>query len=196
MLTLSQKKTLTFIEQFIAEHDYAPSNDEIAKGIGISSRGVAHRYVSALKEAGYITVVPNKQRNIQLVHASQQTGLPLLGKIAAGQPIQAIHQTETVDVMGSLLGENRYALKVVGNSMVDEGILDGDLVVCEHSEQARNGQIVVALVDEDVATLKRIQANKDNTISLHPANSDYLPMTYEASRIRIQGIYIGLLRLS
>lgn len=191
MLTLAQRKTEEFIRKFFKEHNYAPTASEIAEGIGIKSRGVVHRYLKALEDAGRIALTPKRHRNIRL---SDTGSLPLLGAIAAGQPIEAIPQQESIDVASIFVGANRFALKVKGDSMVDEGILDGDIVICEKRETADNGQIVVALIDREEATLKRLQCNLDKTVTLHPANSALKPMVYPASRVAIQGIYIGLVR--
>lgn len=199
MLTLSQRKTEAFIRKFFKEHGYAPTASEIAEGIGIKSRGVVHRYLKALAQAGRIALTPKRHRNIRLLEPVTEileglNPLPLLGSIAAGRPIEAIPQHENVDVANIFIGPNRYALKVKGDSMVDEGILDGDVVICERRDSADNGQIAVALVDHEEATLKRIQHNPDSTITLHPANSKLKPMVYPADRVTIQGIYIGLIR--
>lgn len=192
MLTLSQKKVLDFIEQYISHHHYSPSMAEIAEGIGIQSRGVVHRYVSALVKEGCITLLPGKRRSIQLI--KKELNLPLRGRIAAGSPIEAIADNETVDILNIFLGSNRYALKVKGDSMIDEGILDGDVVVCEYNQSPPDGKIVVALIDNEEATLKRVKYHDNNTLSLIPANPKLKPMTYSRDRVTFQGIYIGLLR--
>lgn len=195
MITQSQKRTYDFIQEYIAKHDLAPTMAEIAAGIGIKSRGVVHRYVKALEEEGLINMTPNRHRNIHLVSSAKASNtLPLIGRIAAGQPIEAIQDRNTVDIANIFLKEDRYALEVKGDSMIEEGILDGDIVVCKHTESANDGQIVVALVDEQEATLKRLRRNKDKTITLVPANAHYEPMTYEPERVRVQGVFVGLLR--
>ncbi len=196
MLTVRQLETLEFIEKFISEHGYAPTTVETAKGIGIKSKGVVHRYIKALEQAGKLNIIPFKHRNISLVETTLVANgqIPLFGKIAAGQPIEAIEDHQFVD-LSCLTGEQRYALRVYGNSMIDEGIMDGDLVICEHCQTATNGAIVVALIDNECATLKRFTRNMDNTITLSPANADYLPMQYEADRVKVQGVFIGLVRL-
>lgn len=194
MLTRSQVKTLDFIKAYVAEHNYAPTTAEIAAGIGIVSRGVVYRYLKALVAANKITLLPHRRRNILLTNTQQQ-GLPLLGKIAAGAPIEAVTDPEMIDVTRIFLGEDRFALRICGDSMIDEGILDGDLVVCERAQQAKSGQIVVALVDSSQATLKRIAFPKQDVVQLLPANADYLPQEYKADRVQIQGLYVGLLRI-
>ena len=196
MLTRSQMNVLTFITEFIKKNHYAPTTSEIAAGIGISSRGVVYRYLQALARAQHIKLLPNRRRNIQLInHKLPGYSLRLLGKIAAGMPIEAVVDEQLIDVSRVFLGENRFALKVCGDSMVGEGILDGDLVVCEHAQQARSGQIVVALVQNSQATLKRISFPRTGVVQLKPENPDYLPQEYPASEVQVQGIYIGLLRI-
>ena len=180
----------------MGEHDYAPTAAEIAQGIGIRSRGVVHRYLKCLVEAGLIRLLPKRHRNIELLMASTDYSLPLVGVIAAGQPIEAIEQQETIDVASIFLGECRYALKVKGDSMVDEGIFDGDIVVCERAQSADSGQIVVALIDQEEATLKRLFHNEDESITLVPANPSHHPMIYPSDRVEVQGIYVGLLRVT
>jgi repressor LexA len=196
MLSPKQHGTYHFIKDFILQHQYAPTMAEIAAGIGIKSRGVVHRYVQALAEAGLIRVIPGKRRNIELVEDESGTELPLMGEIAAGRPIEAIRSHETIDIAYTLLGNDRYVLKVKGDSMIEDGIYDGDLIICEYAEYANNGETVVALVDDESATLKRFHRNADKTITLQPANVCMDPMIYAAGRVKIQGIMIGLLRLT
>lgn len=201
MLTLSQRRTFEFIKHFIHKNDYAPTAAEIADGIGIKSRGVVHRYLKILQNAGLIALTPKRHRNISLLCNSLDTAkanreLPLVGSIAAGKPIEAIAQNETIDVMNVFLGDNRFALRVKGDSMIDDGIHDGDIIVCEKSDNADDGQIVVALIDEQEATLKRLQRGSSQTVTLHPSNPSLKPMVYPADQVQIQGIYIGLLRFS
>jgi len=198
MLTLAQRRTFEFIKQFMAAHDYAPTAAEIAQGIGINSRGVVHRNLKALAKAGCIQLTPNRHRNIRLLTtnmASPKSLLPLLGEIAAGQPIEAVEQHEAIDVANIFLGDERFALRVKGDSMIDEGIFDGDLVVCTRAEQAQNGQIVVALIDQHEATLKRFQRGPSDMITLHPANANHQAQVYPSHKVQIQGLYIGLLRI-
>ena len=197
MLTLAQHNVYRFIQQYIEENDLAPTTGEIAQAIGIKSRGVVYRYIKALEQAGYIELIPNKRRNISI--KKQQSGeleIPLLGKIAAGLPIEAVHDNETVNVTNLFLSPGRYALRVKGDSMLDEGIHDGDIIICQEANTADNGQIVVALVDNESATLKRLQKNNDNTVTLLPANTQHAPQTYIHTRVRIQGVFVGLLRFT
>ena len=197
MITPKQMEVYEFIKDFIFKQHYAPTMAEIAEAIGIKSRGVVHRHVQNLAEQGLLQIIPGKRRNIELTETQpSETNIPLLGKIAAGRPIEAVSTPETVDIAYALLGSNRYALKVQGESMIDEGILDGDLVICEYAETASNGEIVVALVENETATLKRFYNNNDGSVTLMPANSNLQPMKYPANSIVIQGIMVGLLRLS
>lgn len=197
MLTASQHNTYQFIKNYIQKYGYAPTEAEIAMGIGIKSRGVVHRYVHALKDAGYIKVAPGKRRNIALIDKPNQQmySLPLVGKIAAGYPIEAITNDNALDLTEYLLGPNRFVLKVSGDSMNGDNILDGDYVVCESRTNATSGDIVVALIDNQEATLKRLQREKNNKVKLIPSNISLQPMLYDAERVNIQGIYVGLLRL-
>lgn len=194
-VTRRQQDTLRVIKNYIEENEIAPTVSEIAEGLNISSKGVVHRNLKALEDANLIHLIPGCKRNIVLVDQPISGGgeIPLLGKIAAGQPVEAINNPETVD-LNVLTGPDRYALRVCGSSMIEEGIFDGDLVICEHRNTARNGEIVVALIDNECVTLKRFQRNKDNTVTLIPANKDYLPMTYPANRVAIQGVFVGLVR--
>ena len=196
MLTDSQRKTLEFIRQYHADNGYAPKLQEIADGIGIRSRGVVHRYVQALVDAGFLRIHSGRHRGIELLDTdhSNRHSLPLLGKIAAGQPIEAIPDQDTIDLADYLCAEGRYAIKVQGDSMIEAGILDGDIVIIEARETAENGHIVVALIDEQEATLKRYRQHSDGTITLIPENSRLYPMTYPAERVRIQGVVVGQIR--
>jgi len=197
MLTRSEQKTLELIQSFIQQHRYSPTVEEIAAGLGIKSKGVAYRYVKALAQNGFIQLTPKKQRNISLVAKDNPNTIPLVGKIAAGKPIEAISGTDELDLNDLFTTrKSRYALQVKGDSMIDEGIHDGDLVICEQTQEAKNGEIVVALIDNHDATLKKIQFNKDHSITLIPANANMKPMHYSAEQVRIQGKFIGLLRVS
>jgi len=195
MLSTRQQDTYLFIREYITRHSRAPLLDEIALGLGIRSRGVVHRYVQALAEEGLITLLPGRHRGIQLTDEAQsQPTLPLLGKIAAGRPIEAIQGQDDVNLAEFFMGPNRFLLKVQGDSMIEAGILDGDMVVVERCEQAADGDIVVALIDGEEATLKRLQNNLDGSVTLHPANSALAPLRYPAARVSIQGRLVGQLR--
>lgn len=196
VLTESQKKTLQVIKDYILANGFAPTISEILKAMQINSRSLIQRNLASLADEGVIRLVPNKRRNIELIE-EEEAGLPLVGRIAAGQPIEAIPSPEVLNISELFLGADRYLLEVKGDSMIGDNICDGDLVVCQHSNTAREGDIVVALVDSEAATLKRIHYDKPtNTISLIPSNPTLLPMEYRSDRVAIQGIYLGLIRMS
>lgn len=195
MLSTRQEDTYRFIRDYITRHGRAPLLEEIATGLGIRSKGVVHRYVQALAEVELIELVPGRHRGIRLSdkQAAQPT-LPMLGRIAAGQPIEAIPGQDEVNLAEFFIGPNRFLLKVQGDSMIEAGILSGDMVVVERCEQAADGEIIVALIDREEATLKRLQNNRDGTVTLHPANTTLSPLRYAAERVAIQGRVIGQLR--
>ncbi len=196
-LTDKQRLTLDFIERYIATHTVSPKLQEIAEGIGIRSRGVAHRYIQALTDTGFIETDSGKHRGIRLLKPNpyrDESTLPLLGKIAAGKPIEAIPGEDQLDLR-DFFGRNNFAVRVQGDSMIEAGIMDGDTVIIEFRETANDGDIVVALIDETETTLKRFKrSHRGRYIKLIPANKDMEEMIYEASRVRIQGVLIGQLR--
>lgn len=197
MLTDNQRTVLNFIQRYIASHGISPKLQEIAEGIGISSRGVAHRYVQALVDAGCLANDKGKHRGIRLLKENpnqQGNSLPLLGKIAAGKPIEAIPGEDEINLV-DFFGQNNFAVRVQGNSMIDAGILDGDIVVIEFRETANDGDIVVALIDEEETTLKRFKrSGQGRFIKLIPENAEMETMVYGANRVRIQGVLVGQLR--
>ena len=197
MLTLSQQKTYDYIKQYIAERGYSPTTAEIASGIGISSRGVVYRYLKSLVEANKISLTPNRHRNIELIpdESVSDYEIPLKGTIAAGEPIDAIEQQDTISLKQYFNGDSNYALVVRGDSMIEEGIVENDIVICRRSSTADNGDIVVALIDNQEATLKRWHRVEGGIIKLIPANKNLTAKTYPEERITVQGIFIGLLRL-
>jgi len=201
MLSPRLQDTYRFIRDYIAQHGHAPLLSEIALGIGISSKGVIHRYLQNLVSEGLLTLQPNKHRGIKLTRkqlpgekARQAYCLPLLGRIAAGQPIEAIPNHDEIDLAEFFIGPNRFVLKVQGDSMIEAGILDGDMVIIEKAERADDDSIVVALIDNEEATLKTLRNNRDGSVTLMPANPDMMPMIYPAERVAIQGIVVGQLR--
>jgi repressor LexA len=194
-MTLSPRlqDTYRFVSGYILRHGRAPLLREIAKALRITSRGVVHRYLRVLEEEQLIKLVPG-HRGIQLADHVPAGTLPLLGRIAAGQPIEAIPDHDEVNLLDFFMGPNRFVLKVQGSSMIDAGILDGDMVVVEKRSRADNGEIVIALIDHEEATLKRIRHNKDGTLTLIPANPNLKPLDYAAERIIIQGVVVGQMR--
>ena len=195
MLTESQYKTLQTIKTYMAANGFAPTVTEILQQMNVKSRSLIQRNLQVLADAGLINLLPNRRRNIELLE-EEEAGLPLVGRIAAGQPIEAIPIPEIINIPELLLGPDRYLLEVKGDSMIGDSICDGDLVVCDYSDTAREGEIVVALIDDEAATLKRIHHNKkENTICLIPSNPALLPQEYQSDRVKIQGVYLGLLRI-
>lgn len=192
MLTKQQKKTLQFVKTHIQEHQHAPTIGEICDALGLSSRGSVHKLVQALIDKNYLVRASSGWRSLQLVE--QHNTLPLVGRIAAGQPIEAIPGEENLNLSEFLLGPNRYALRVVGDSMIEAGILDGDTVIIKQASTADNGEIVVALIDGENATLKRLKKRDDGSIELIAENPDIAPLIYPAERVQIQGIVAGQLR--
>jgi repressor LexA len=199
VLTARQRDIYDFIREFIAVHGQGPLLAEIAQGVGMRSKGTVHRYVQSLARAGWIHWTPGRHRGIRIARGRSEAGadgcvLPLVGKIAAGRPIEAIEGQDTINLADFFMGHNRFVLRVQGHSMVEEGILDGDMVVVEMREYAENGAIVVALVDNDEATLKRIRHNPDGSVTLVPSNAELTPITYSANRVRVQGVVVGQMR--
>ena len=196
MLTHSQQRTLDYIQAYILRNGHAPTYPEIAEGIGIQSQGTAHRYVKALLEMGYLLNEEGSHRGLRLPDSEMEQGMliPLLGKIAAGQPIEAITGHDAINLNQMFGGDNRYALKVDGESMVELGILDGDTVVIESCNTASKDSVVVALIDSYEVTLKIYRPLSHDRIKLIPANSSMEPMVYPADRVQIQGVLVGTLR--
>lgn len=196
MLTDRQRAVYEFIRTHIQRHGYGPKLREIAQHLGIRSRGTVHRYVRAVVDAGLIEIKAGRARGIQLSARDAADGvLPLLGRIAAGCPIEAIPGEDQLPVNASLVAPQRYALHVQGESMIEAGILDGDFVIVDARSRPRDGDIVVALIDAREATLKRLQRHRDGGLSLHPANAALAPMRYAAERVQVQGVVIAQLRL-
>lgn len=197
-MTPLQHKIYGFIRQYTLEQGYAPSLAEIAQGIGISPKSVSliSRNIHALAEAGELKLGAKGYRNIEIVGGGEAgLTLPLMGRIAAGTPIEAIESKQEIDLTGMLQGNDNYMLQVKGDSMIDEGIFDGDLVICRQANQAREGDIVVALIERQEATLKRISYKIRDRITLIPANPTLKPKAYLPQHVQVQGIFVGLLRL-
>ncbi len=194
-LTRRQQQVYEYLVDNADHFDHPPTHDELCQALGLSSRGSLHKHIQALVQAGLVEPLDGSHRGIRLVE--QQTlpdGIPLLGRIAAGRPIEAVPEPETMQVPAELLGRGAcYVLQVSGESMLEAGILDGDYVVIEQRDSARNGEIVVALVNREEVTLKRIEQQPGRVI-LHPANAAMEPMTYSPDAVQIQGVLRGLMR--
>lgn len=197
-MTPIQQKIYLFIQSFIEENGYAPLLKEIAIGVGISpnSKSFISRCVHKLVDKGLLHIDDEgRPRNIELARKEKTFQLPLIGRIAAGSPIEAIPDMEALDLTSLFSTHDHFILKVKGDSMIEEGILDGDNIICKQQVIAREGDIVVALIDNQNATLKRIRYQSKDDIILLPANAALLPQIYARSRVQIQGIFVGLLRL-
>ena len=198
MPTDRSRQVYDFVRAYAARHGYAPKLREIGAQLGIRSRGVVHRHLRALEAEGLIRIEPDRARGIRLrgrAAASPRPGrLPLLGRIAAGRPIEAIPGEDEIDLSEFFVNHNRFVLRVAGDSMIEAGILNDDMVIIESRSSARNGEIVVALIDRDEATLKYFQRNADGSITLKPANARLAPMRFAAERVSIQGVVVGQMR--
>ncbi len=200
--THRQKEILEYITRFIERHGYEPSYAQIARHFGVSSKATIAKHIEALERQGLLA----RRRpdgafglSVQIEEASSETtyDVPLLGRIAAGAPIDTVEDRETIAVPRFLLGRVRpahvYALRVAGDSMIDEHICDGDIALIENRVEARDGEIVVALIEGARATLKRLY-RFGAEVELRPANSQLAPVRLHASQVAVQGIFRGLLR--
>lgn len=202
-ITRRQHEMYDFISRWVAEKGYSPSFEEIAQGMNLSSLATVHKHVSNLEKKGLLTRDYNRSRSIDLLppkgrlkqamSVNTAVVLPVLGRIAAGQPIEAIQNPETISLADFVRSKEVFVLEVRGESMQDEHILDGDYVLVEKTKVAHNGDIVVAIVDKDDATLKRFYREGDN-IRLQPSNVNMKPIIVPAVSVEIQGRVIGVLR--
>lgn len=201
-LTRRQREIFDFISGFVEEQGYSPSLEEIAAAFDLSSVATVHKHVKHLVEKGYLRKAWNRSRSVEPVpetDASPGLHLPILGTVAAGRPIEAIEPdaaiAEQVSVPAEMVDGRRenFVLRVRGDSMIEDQICDGDLVVIESRHEARNGETVVALVEGDEATLKRFYKSGPQ-VKLVPANSTMAPMEYHASQVEIRGVVRGLIR--
>src|SRR5271157_6064088 len=203
-LTNRQKEVLDFLVDFINHQGYSPSFEEIGKGLGLSSLATVHKHISTLEKKGFIRRSYNQSRSIEIVQLPKSVKeqvierriqeLPLVGRIAAGRPLEAVEERETISLGDFARGGNSFVLQVKGSSMIEDHIMDGDFVVCEQTQVANGGDIVVALVGEDEATLKRFYREGSGKIRLQPANSDMAAILVPAADVKIQGRVIGVLR--
>ena len=197
-----QKQILDFISQYIQTNGYSPTLQEIADAMGLSSLSTVHEHLQALERKNIIKRYDGAVRGIEIVDDSVNANLtavelPLIGYIAAGEPIEAIeNDLETIMVSTDMVSKSKrcFVLQVKGSSMIDEGIMDGDYVVLKQQETAENGQIVVALIDKGFATLKTFYKEKGGKIRLQPANEKMDPIIVGASQVEIQGVVTGIVR--
>jgi len=202
-ITKRQRQVYDYISRFVSEKGYSPSFEEIGHGMGLSSLATVHKHISNLEKKGLLNRDYNRSRSIDLLPPKGRlkqamavnTGmvLPLLARIAAGQPIEAIERPETISLADFVRSKEVFVLEVRGDSMQDEAILDGDYVLVEKSKTAHNGDIVVAVINRDDATLKRFYREGDN-IRLQPSNVNMKAIVVHASTVEIQGRVIGVLR--
>lgn len=191
------REVYDFIRAYVARNGFPPKLREIGEHLGIASRGTVHRYLRDLEAEGLIDIESDRARGVRLKARKggvRALALPLLGRIAAGLPIEAIPGEDEIDLSEFFIAPNRFVLRVAGDSMIEDGILDGDMVIVEKRETADNGEIVVALIDGLEATLKRLQKNRDGSVTLRPANTHMAPLRYPAARVRIQGVVVGQFR--
>jgi repressor LexA len=196
-LTKRQREIYDFVRGFLDENGYAPSLEEIAGHFGLSSVATVHEHLENLQAKGVLRRDPNRSRAVEVIRPGVVTAieLPLMGQVAAGEPIEAIRQEETIAVPEDLLGRGEtFALKVRGDSMIDEHIADGDYVIVEKRSAALDGERVIALIDGENATLKSYHREPGGTVRLEPANELLEAQRYPAERVRIQGVVIGVLR--
>jgi repressor LexA len=202
-ITKRQRQVYDFIADFVQRNSYTPSFQEIGDGLGLSSLATVHKHITNLEKKGLLSRDYNRSRSIDLIPpkgrlkqamaVSSGTMVPLVGRIAAGQPIEAIERAETISLADFTRSKDVFALEVRGESMQDEHILDGDYVLVEKTKTAHNGDIVVALVEGSDATLKRFYPEGDN-IRLQPSNAKMKPIIVPARDVEVQGRVIGVLR--
>ncbi len=201
MLTLKQKKLLDYIVQYCSSNKIYPTFDEMRNYLNIKSKSGIHKLLSSLEDKGVIERLPHKARALKLkkithLPKSNECNLPFLGRIAAGNPIEAITGSfEQISVPNYLINniDEHFTLEVTGDSMIEDGINDGDIVVIKKTNIANSGEIIVALVDDNEVTLKRFRSYK-NSIALEPANKNYKTRIFGEDRVKVQGKLVGLIR--
>jgi repressor LexA len=203
-LTKRQKEVLDFLVSFLNKHGYSPSFEEMAKSLKLTSLATVHKHITTLEKKGFIRRGYNQSRSIEVtqlpkpvreqVIARQTMELPLAGRIAAGRPLEAVEERETISLGDFAHARNCFVLQVKGNSMIEDHILDGDFIVVEQTQVANPGEIVVALVRDSEATLKRFYREAGGKIRLQPANSELQPLVVPGQDVKIQGRVISVLR--
>jgi len=197
-LTRRQKEILDYLGRYIERRGYAPTIEEIGEHFGLSSLATVHKHLTNLQEKGLIKREWNRSRALELVPTRvtvKAVEVPLMGRVAAGTPIEAVQSTETIYVPEDMLGRREtYVLQVKGDSMIEEQIRDGDYVIVEDRQSARDGEMVIALLGGDSATLKKFYRESGGTIRLQPANSTMKPIYVDEEDVRVRGVVIGVLR--
>jgi repressor LexA len=196
-LTKRQREILDYLNEFISQHGYAPSLEEVGRRFGLSSLATVHKHLTNLQQKGFIRRTWNRSRSVELVPTrtgGRAVELPLLGFVAAGSPIEAITTTETISVPEDLAGKrDTYVLRVRGDSMIDEQIRDGDFVIVEDRKTAENGEMVIALVRGSDVTLKKFYRD-DGKVRLQPANPAMHALVVDADQVQVQGVVVGVMR--
>lgn len=199
-LTKRQREILTYLESYIRERRYAPSFEEIAEHFQFASLATVHEHLTNLERKGYIRRAYNESRSVEVLPPKGTSGaseIPLLGKVAAGMPIESLMHQETLAVPDEMLprkGGPNYALRVSGDSMIDDHITDGDLVVVHGRQTAQNGEMVIALVNGSEATVKKFYRESGGWIRLQPSNATMPPLRFQESEVLIQGVVVGVIR--
>ncbi len=203
-LTKRQKQVLDYLVNFVNKRGYSPSFEEIARALKLTSLATVHKHLSTLERKGFVRRGYNQSRSLEIIQLPKpvreqvierhSVGLPLVGHIAAGRPLEAVEDRETISLADFARGSNSFVLQVKGDSMHEDHILDGDYVVVEQTQVANPGEIVVALVGNEEATLKRFYREGPGKIRLQPANSTMAPIVVAANDVKIQGRVIGVLR--
>ena len=202
-LTKRQKQVLDFIANFVDDNGYCPSYDEIARGLNLASLATVHKHISVLETKTYLKRGFNQSRSLELSPKYMQEQrrtkpaipeIPLLGRIAAGMPVEAVEHREVLNFADFTGSGETFALEVRGNSMIDDHICDGDLILLEKTTQVRDGDIVVALVAGAETTLKRFHREPGDMIRLQPANAGMKPIVVHARDVQIQGRLLAVLR--
>jgi repressor LexA len=196
---------MEFLSTFIVKHGYSPSYEEIASGLGLASLATVHKHVQALEAKQYVKRSYNHSRSLEVAerYATEENArrpsdaystIPLLGRIAAGLPVEAIPNPETLHFSDFASSDRTFALQVRGESMIDDHICNGDFVLVEKTDAVKNGDIVVALVEGTEATLKRYYAEADGRVRLQPANSTMGPIFVDPASLQIQGRVLAIMR--
>ncbi len=197
VLTKRQREILDFITRFVDEKGYSPSLMEIGRHFRLSSVATVHKHVDNLKRKGFVTKTWNANRSLEptdTARAVRSVRVPLVGRVAAGRPIEALQEHEVIAVPEDMLGRGTtFVLEVRGDSMIDEQIRDGDYVIVEERPRARDGEMVIALIDGEETTLKTFYKQGER-VRLQPANPAVDPIVVEGGRVRIQGVVVGVLR--
>lgn len=196
-LTKRQREILDYLNEFIQQHGYAPSLEEIGRRFSLSSLATVHKHLTNLQEKGFIRRAWNRSRSVELIPArigGRAVELPLLGFVAAGAPIEAVPGQETIAVPETLIGKREsYVLRVRGDSMIDEQIRDGDFVIVEDRKSVENGEMVIALIGGLEVTLKKFY-RESGKVRLQPANPAVQPLLLDADQVHVQGVVVGVMR--